>query len=325
MRGSKIEPLIFIYMVGSIFIVSTILRIRKCVSMNIEKAKEVDIVEYLANLGYQPIKIKEPGYWYKSPLRDEKTASFKVNRKMNRWFDFGDGRYGNVIDFGILYHKCTVSEFLQKLDHSSLAFKPTVQVQEPSPVRDSKIQILSEHEISSYALSKYIESRKINPEIADKFCKEIRYKIDDKIYYAIGFKNNSGGYEIRNKHFKGSSSPKDITLINNDSKTLTVFEGFFDFLSYLSIHSKQEEKLNNFLVLNSSVFFDKTIPVMMEYKSIHLYLDNDATGQNCSRKVLGLDKEKFKDESHLYQKHNDLNAWLTQTNHSQKPSLGQKP
>src|SRR5436305_1194282 len=98
MRGSKIEPLIFIYMVGSIFIVLTILRIRKCVSMNIEKAKELDIVEYLANLGYQPIKIKEPGYWYKSPLRDEKTASFKVNRKMNRWFDFGDGRYGNVID-----------------------------------------------------------------------------------------------------------------------------------------------------------------------------------------------------------------------------------
>ena len=293
--------------------------------MNIEKAKEIDIVEYLANLGYQPVKIKEPGYWYNSPLREEKTASFKVNRKMNRWFDFGDGRYGNVIDFGIIYHKCTVSEFLQKLDNSSLNLKSNIQVQRPVSTGDGKIHILSEHLISSYALSKYIESRKIKQEIADKFCKEIRYKVDEKIFYAVGFKNNSGGYEIRNKHFKGSSSPKDITLIENGSKNLAVFEGVFDFLSYLSINSKDHEKSSNFLILNSTSFFDKCIPAMMEYKSVHLYLDNDATGQNCSQKVLAIDNEKFKNESHLYQKHNDLNTWLTQSSIIQKPSLGQKP
>ena len=78
--------------------------------MTIQQAKEIDMVDYLSTIGHQPIKIKEPNYWYKSPLRDEKSPSFKVNRSLNRWFDFGDGKYGNLIDFGILYHKCSVSD-----------------------------------------------------------------------------------------------------------------------------------------------------------------------------------------------------------------------
>ncbi len=48
----------------------------------------------------------------------------------------------------------------------------------------------------------------------------------------MGFKNNFGGFELRNKYFKGSSSPKEITLISNNSPDrLNVFEGFMDFLS----------------------------------------------------------------------------------------------
>jgi DNA primase len=49
-----------------------------------------------------------------SPYREETTASFKVNRSMNRWYDFGDGKGGNIIDFGILYHNCSVKELLIK-------------------------------------------------------------------------------------------------------------------------------------------------------------------------------------------------------------------
>lgn len=34
-----------------------------------------------------------------------------------------------------------------------------------------------------------------------------------KWYFAVGFANRSGGYEIRNKYLKGSISPKEITHI----------------------------------------------------------------------------------------------------------------
>jgi DNA primase len=43
------------------------------------EATQIDIVNYLAKAGHQPVKIRNHDYWYLSPLRDEKNASFKVN------------------------------------------------------------------------------------------------------------------------------------------------------------------------------------------------------------------------------------------------------
>src|SRR3954464_8920265 len=84
-------------------------------AISCEEVKQIDMVDYLSSLGHEPRKIRKQDYWYLSPLRDEKTPSFKVNRKLNKWYDFGDGRGGNLVDFGILYYRCTVSEFLQKV------------------------------------------------------------------------------------------------------------------------------------------------------------------------------------------------------------------
>ena len=75
--------------------------------LSIEEVKEMDMVDYLSKLGYHPTKIRNADHWYLSPLRNEKTSSFKVNRKINRWYDHGLGKGGNIIDFGILYHSCT--------------------------------------------------------------------------------------------------------------------------------------------------------------------------------------------------------------------------
>ncbi len=69
---------------------------------SLQEVKQLDMVEYLEKLGYQPRKIRNNDFWYLSPLRDEKTASFKVNRKLNAWYDFGLGQGGNIIDFCIL-------------------------------------------------------------------------------------------------------------------------------------------------------------------------------------------------------------------------------
>jgi hypothetical protein len=78
-------------------------------------ARRIDLVDYLASLGYQSQKVKNQDYWYLSPLRDEKTPSFKVNRQLNVWYDHGTGKGGDLIDFGTLYFNCSVSDLLERL------------------------------------------------------------------------------------------------------------------------------------------------------------------------------------------------------------------
>ncbi|MDP1973965.1 MAG: CHC2 zinc finger domain-containing protein, partial [Sediminibacterium sp.] len=83
--------------------------------LSVADVKQMDMVEYLRKLGWLPIKIRTDDYRYLSPLRVEKTPSFKVNRKLNVWYDHGLQQGGNLVDFGILFYKCTVSELMQKL------------------------------------------------------------------------------------------------------------------------------------------------------------------------------------------------------------------
>ena len=160
--------------------------------------------------------------------------------------------------------------------------------------------------------------------VAMKFCQEIDYELYGKRYFAIGCKNNAGGYELRNEKFKASSSPKDITLIKNHADKLAVFEGFFYFLSYQAIYQNQDHPNTNFLILNSTSFFEKSLPLMQSYKSVNLYLDCDATGQKCSQKAIALDNEKFMDESALYKNYKDLNDWAVHIGQSAKQSINLK-
>lgn len=273
-----------------------------------EEAKEMDMVDYLAGLGYEPLKIRNVDYWYLSPLRDEKTPSFKINRKLNKWFDHGIGKGGNLIDFAILFHNCSVGEFLQIINRDSLFQKPISRKLEEQ-IKERKINILGDFMLSSFGLLRYLHERKIPIDIADHFCREVRYEINGKIYYGIGFKNDSAGYEIRNCYFKSSSSPKDITTLNNGAKEAAVFEGFFDFLSFMAIHQNQQRVSMDFVILNSVSMFEKARPFMEKHENILLYLDRDTAGQNCSRYALSLSKS-YQDESYLYKLYKDLNDWF---------------
>lgn len=287
--------------------------------MNIGQAKQIDLVDYLASLGYNPSKIKREEYWYLSPLREERTASFKVDRRLNVWYDHGLGKGGNLVDFGTLYHNCPVKDLLKRL-HSNLSFhQPPVHTLVPP---ESLVKIISERNLVSLSLLRYIRQRRVAEEIAKKYCREIVFSLHDKIYSAIGFKNNEGGFELRNQWFKGSSSPKAFTSFENGSKELSVFEGFFNFLSHQTIHKNQVFPASNFLVLNSTSFFERSKALMEQHDSIHLFLDRDKTGQSCTTTALSWSK-KFRDESHLYKGYNDLNEWMQQIGKSQKKGLRQ--
>lgn len=296
--------------------------------ITVEQARQIDLVDYLISAGLHPQKITRNDYWFLSPLREEKTASFKVNRKLNVWYDFGIGKGGNFIDFGILFHQCTVSELLQKLTANSQVFSRVL-----SPNNEDKSQpvfereILSRNnfknrgdaspiivtdvrEISDTFLLNYLRQRRINLAVANTFCKEVSFTVNEKSYRAIGFKNNAGGYEIRNAFFKGSSSPKYVTHLDNEAQKLAVFEGFFDFLSYQILVHNQQHELTNFLILNSLSFFERSQLLMEKSASVHLYFDNDTAGKVCVAAALKRSKQ-YHDESHLYKGYKDLNDFLT--------------
>jgi DNA primase len=294
--------------------------------MTIKEAKEMDLVDYLSKLGHKPASIKGPEHWYFSPLHEEKDPSFSVNRKLNQWYDFSIGKGGNLVDFGIQYHRCSISELLQKLSSPRTDVeKHLAHAQQMKDTEKKPIEILSTHLISSYPLSRYLRSRRIKEDIANRYCQEVRYKSNDKIYYALGFKNDSGGYELRNEKYKGGNSPKDVTSILNGAKDLAVFEGFFDFLSYQTLNANQDVPDRNFLILNSTAFFEKNLPFMQEHRHVHLYLDTDKTGEKYTLQALTLDKDKFKDERRLYHPYKDLNDWLMHFGQIQRQRLQQKP
>ncbi|MGI8584600.1 MAG: toprim domain-containing protein [Chitinophagaceae bacterium] len=294
--------------------------------MNCTQANKIDMVEYLHSLGYEPLKIKGHDYWYLSPVRYETEASFKVNKNKNVWYDHGIGKGGNMIDFTMEYYRCNVSEALQRLSlfHPQNIVKNLVE-RPPLHLQENKLQneivagetaikiIAAKQPISNLFLCRYLRQRRIDKNIANNYCHELIFTMNDKDkeFAAIGFKNNAGGYELINEYFKASNSPKYVTYFNNNTTNkITVFEGFFDFLSYQTIHHNQEQELSNFLVLNSLSFFERSVLLMEKHESIHLYLDNDKAGRKCLE-LAQKRSIKFKDESELYKAYKDLNEWCT--------------
>ena len=304
------------------------------------EAKQIDLVDYLAALGHRPQKIRNKDYWYLSPLREEKTPSFKVNRSLNAWYDHGIGKGGNLIDFGILYFNCTISDLLQHLSqyqntpisffhqhspaHNLPASVPSFADEKKEIPSEGKIIVLEARSLAEISLLKYLEKRQIPLAIAEKFCKEIDFLLYGKTRTVIGFQNNAGGYELRSADFKGSSSPKEVTFIDYNKEQLNVFEGFFNFLTHQAMNKENVLPLTNFLILNSLSFFQKERDRMEQHQQIHLFLDRDSAGIKFTQQALQWSK-KFVDQSHVYKKHKDLNQFFIkqqEQRHKQSHRIG---
>jgi hypothetical protein len=262
-------------------------------------ARQIDLVDYLESLGHHAQKIRGNDYWYLSPLRSERTASFKVNRKLNLWYDHGLGKGGSIIDFGMRYFNCSVKDFLEHLQNhlGSIAtsffhqpFQPQKELisnknsaGEKKQNEEHKIVVLDTRTLQNKSLLQYLEKRCIGVDIASQFCREVDFQLYGKTRTTIGFENNAGGYELRSPDFKGSSAPKASSFFDHGKEAVSVFEGFFDFLSYQTMHQDKTGPLTNFLVLNSLAFFEKEKQRMEVHERVELYLDRDKAGIRCAQ------------------------------------------
>ena len=281
--------------------------------------KRYSIVEYLERKGFKPVR-RTPSYaLYRSPLREETHPSFKVDTEKNLWIDYGEGRGGSIIDLCMRMEGCTLSEAIRRLGQnapddgtysSCNGFAPN-NTQPVMAVNGARRLIEISDTLPPHFQEYLTKVRCINLEKAMPFLKCISYEVRGRRYQAIGFANLSGGYELRDdKTFKGTIAPKDITPIFTDKITdrmqpICVFEGFMDFLSFLSM---KEKVVNRCLVMNSVSNVARTAHYLNDHNLTHFraFLDNDDAGR---RAVQEFARAGFKveDMSVHYKHFKDLN------------------
>lgn len=284
--------------------------------MRTQDAKKIRMEDLLATLGYLPVRTAKGGsqLWYQSPLRKDQEPSFKVNTKKNTWYDFGEGKGGNILDFVAAHENIdlrgNLSAALAFLDRQTITEYINTKV---AQYFGAEVKIKKVQPLQNPALTDYLKERKINPELAKKYLQEIYYIANKKHYFALCLKNDSDGFEIRNKYFKGGLRSKNITTIPHPSGNgqVSVFEGFMDFLSVLTEQGIEQLKTDA-IILNSTSQIDQACEKIKAtgYSKVFAFLDNDEAGQKALA-TLTANHPDVKDLSHLYKGYNDPNEKLT--------------
>lgn len=288
-------------------------RTTKFNKMTTQEAKKISMVDLLSNLGFNPAygRNNDSELWYCSPLHNEKTPSFKITIDKNTWYDFGSGNGGSIIDFVIAFKRFDVRSCFQYLESLELISKEIDFKLLPSSKPIQVVELRSIKALNNPALCQYLKSRKIDLAIAARFIKEVYYRRGNTNYFSVGMKNDSNGYEVRSSIFKGCILSKDITSMTEGFNSISIFEGFTDFLSLLTFKSIKALK-SDVIILHSNALANRAIDLIKtsKYEKIFCFLDNDQSGKQALYKFQNTFSEKVKDMRYLYPTYKDINEML---------------
>ena len=267
---------------------------------------------------------------YKSPFRDEATPSFHVSREGNRWYDFGMGKGGSSVTLVCLLLGCDGGKAYDFLASIAMTYlkpsSPTEKDSERRKTGPSKIMIKSaQRQFRDKGLISYAQKRGIGLDTLSCYCSEIHFTYEGHPGFrnsCIGFSNNSGGWVMRAPDVKKCTG-NDITTVNiygevSDSATSPtglIFEGFFDFLSYIEMTGEQWPKCD-ICVLNSVTNISKAHAWIRSHKNICTFFDNDDAGHKALQDIRNSVAAgaaggiTVNDWSILYKEFNDLNERL---------------
>jgi len=311
--------------------------------MNASQAKQLNLPELMEQLGYEPTEIKKGGkeYWYNSPFRKETDASFHTSYLGGKWIwnDFGDTG-GTVIDFILRHENLTnvrdALKFLNQLTGENPSRKGRGEAKKqisslfsfhpqdpPLPETTSELELIEASPIQNPLIFSYLSQQRAIPRsLAEKHLVEVRYchKPTGRKYFAMGVKNESGGYEIRvasDKYDfnKACLGKKDISLkpgFKDAGGTVNIFEGFTDYLSLLALYGAEKLQYDG-IILNTTKNFDRAVDFIRKqgYQTINTFLDNDEPGKACTQQFIAeFGTEQVKPQNHLYVDFNDVNEML---------------
>lgn len=260
--------------------------------MELGLIKQKSCTAYLQSKGFKLDRKSSRKYsFFLSPFRNEKTASLCINEDKNTWFDYGAGFGGDVIRLVEICEKVNFKEACIILGAS--AFKEIKPKEKKSDLVINDVRNLSNENLINYL--KY--DRRINIYLAKKYVKEVHFSLKGRNQYAIGFENDKGGFELRNKYLKISTAPKWFSSIKGSGPT-NIFEGFMDFLSLMTYYNL--EPTENVVILNSVSMIEK-VDIVGDKK---FWGDNDKAGDSCLSKITA------KDMRGLYKPYKDINEFL---------------
>lgn len=281
--------------------------LQKQKKMNCQYIKNrVGIRVVLESFNIFPVKENKRTAFYFALDRKENVPSLSVDFMKNTAFDFGTGKSYDVISIVQIINRCSVSEALKYLVRFDFSLFNSED--KKGSITQKNYEVLEATNIRHPALIQYLQSRKVYGQ--KDLVSEINYKMNNKNYFGIGFKNDSGGFEIRSIYSKLCLGIKDVTLIKNDLNSyneIILFEGFFDYLTYRAINIINDETAD-YLILNSTVMFFKVENVLMGYDKIFLFLDNDDNGKTV-KQMMQTKYRNVEDCSSLYTDCKDLNEW----------------
>lgn len=206
----------------------------------------------------------------------QRTGSIAVDDEANVWYDHAAGKGGDIISAVQEFENKTFFESVESLSGSvpERKFVP----RQKSEIHQ-KLEVEKVSEINHGALIQYIQGRGIDLQDIALFGKEVHWRNKGKRYFAVGFPNESGGWVLRSSIFKGNILGGGISIqILGTIKSIKVFEGWFDFLSYLKLSGAIDFEA---IILNSTANLSMRLmlDILKERKKVELYLDNDATGE----------------------------------------------
>lgn len=299
--------------------------------MNCASAKQIPIPRLLQNLGVTQVLEKGSSIWYHSPCSPsgDKTPSLQVSLDGYMFTDWSTGRSGNIIDLAMAIRGTnSVSEALEFIASltgearpslsSSIRTSHSVGTQNVRKSQKPRIEIIDTSPLHSPALIDYVSRRNIPAPIAMRYCSEVTFKVAGQKrkapYFAIGFPNDSGGYELRNAYVKLATAPKDITTIGDISHGQAyVFEGFFDFLSAIVLNIFDTRKAFA-VILNSTSLHKRAIKHLDIASNIICLLDHDDAGRSATHAIIDKFPSRATDHSYIYQRNNDINDFLQTIN-----------
>lgn len=287
------------------------------------------MVDLLARLGHAPAYRSGKELFYKSMLREENTPSLCVNEALNVWFDHGGANAsgingGNVIDFGIAFwYPSPFNEVVGKIS-GIMAITPAENL--PQDFRDRRPRIIQSTRVTNYtietikelnshpAITRYLQSRGIW-EAAQDSVKEIYYAINNgpkagRQFFSAGWQNDVGGWELRNRigerDFKACLGRKAVTTVPGNEKSLSLFEGYMDYLSWLHDYP---ESTDTVIVLNSVNLLDAAVDKASSFATINVYFDRDNAGEAALDRLRQSIPHAI-DRSHTYRGYKDYNEML---------------
>jgi hypothetical protein len=256
----------------------------------LELKQQASLVDLLAKLGFKPVKKNAREHFYYSMLRTtDSKPSFSVNDELGVWFDHGTRKGGNIVDFGLafwtglgfkevvekLMEICSV-EMVEKRQRPRRAVKiPNYIIQETKD--------LGTHP----AITDYLKSRGVF-EVGKNCLSEVYYYVEDnkgvaKHFFAAGWPNESGGWEVRNKYFKGCLGRKAISFLPGHPKNAAMFEGY---INYLSWRIENPESTHSIIVLNTLALLNAGIAKAKEFSSIDAFFDRDQAGLTATKELI---------------------------------------